>query len=465
MENETTLVSCPICLGNLRKPVTTPCGHNFCLDCLTQALARTPNRCPLHFEPEFPEGYEVAVNHQLETCIEWVAQNSSAVEKNAKEFGTATTHDSSRSTSSSSSLSFHSQPSTAPTAPTTAKTASAKAQKQRLLGKLGSVASGVCVQIREELGQLSSSSKGKSAPMLDANQHPQHRGDSEIALYFQKLHDTLHKREEELHRESDVELSRRVLALQRQQNSALELVQRVVDVQNRLDEASDVGDIHSLCVEADTIIQTAELVSQPVCHSKPHVELPMSLLEQCNTVGMVDTSRADPVYFCLVNSRFVFDADLNLPGCGHTELLDISKDCRTVKKVRDKAKHSTIVGRSIRPQNRTMTELKVVFTIDSISAYDDRDKVGLQTPTAKASSDGVVVKLHDGSVHVGHKRKGHVGKGQVRASEKITFSMHLLTGTVDIKRGKDTLTVDWNTQQLVHPVVKLKNVGWKLTMT
>uniref|UniRef100_A0A668SJ20 RING-type domain-containing protein n=1 Tax=Oreochromis aureus TaxID=47969 RepID=A0A668SJ20_OREAU len=27
---------CPVCLSVFTKPVTIPCGHNFCLDCLTE---------------------------------------------------------------------------------------------------------------------------------------------------------------------------------------------------------------------------------------------------------------------------------------------------------------------------------------------------------------------------------------------------------------------------------------------
>eukprot|EP00055_Hartaetosiga_balthica_P013317 m.67769 g.67769 ORF g.67769 m.67769 type:complete len:463 (-) comp8227_c1_seq1:1580-2968(-) len=461
--NEAALLSCPICLENLRQPVTTPCGHNFCMGCLTQALTRTPNRCPLHYEPEFPTGFQIAINHQLTSCIEWVSQNSSMVKQNARDFpsqeeGEGREEEQDRNGSVLKVLKDPSQ-----------HTVSTEAQhKQRLLGKLGSVASGVCAKIKEELQQLPiASTKLASAPVfddVDDGTAPSH-SDTDISRYFRKLHKALHEREMELQREADVELSKRVLSLQRQQNSALELVRKVVDIQNRLVDAKDMEEIQRLCTEADTIIHTAELISQPLCHALVPVILPSGQIEECRKIGKVDVKREDPIYFCLVNSRFVFDPTLDLPGCGHTDLFEMSKDRRTVKKAKDKGKSAAIVGQSIRPQNRTMAELNVSFTIDSSSVQDDKDMVGLQTHLVKASSSGVVVKLGDGSVHVDHKKKGYIGRGQIHASEKIAFTVHLFDGTVDIKRGSATLTVNWATQDIIHPIVRLKHVGWKITMT
>ena len=40
-------LSCSICLNVLRQPVTLPCGHEFCLSCLRDAIEKTSCDCPL----------------------------------------------------------------------------------------------------------------------------------------------------------------------------------------------------------------------------------------------------------------------------------------------------------------------------------------------------------------------------------------------------------------------------------
>ncbi|XP_059537013.1 tripartite motif-containing protein 75-like [Myotis daubentonii] len=41
-----TEINCPICLGNLRDPVTIECGHNFCRSCIERSWADVQDRFP-----------------------------------------------------------------------------------------------------------------------------------------------------------------------------------------------------------------------------------------------------------------------------------------------------------------------------------------------------------------------------------------------------------------------------------
>ncbi|KAH8297982.1 hypothetical protein KR018_003695, partial [Drosophila ironensis] len=41
------LYKCPICLSLPVMPVSTKCGHIFCVECLTKVLEQPPSACPL----------------------------------------------------------------------------------------------------------------------------------------------------------------------------------------------------------------------------------------------------------------------------------------------------------------------------------------------------------------------------------------------------------------------------------
>jgi len=62
---------CPICARTLARPVTLPCGHNFCLDlCLVPwyGAAPPPPTCPLCRDP-LPPLAGLRVNHGLEAGV------------------------------------------------------------------------------------------------------------------------------------------------------------------------------------------------------------------------------------------------------------------------------------------------------------------------------------------------------------------------------------------------------------
>lgn len=63
--------SCPICLEPLREPVTLPCGHNFCGDCIRDCWGCCEKACPECREP-FPDGAELRRNVALGGVLEVV---------------------------------------------------------------------------------------------------------------------------------------------------------------------------------------------------------------------------------------------------------------------------------------------------------------------------------------------------------------------------------------------------------
>uniref|UniRef100_A0A3Q3WXA5 Uncharacterized protein n=1 Tax=Mola mola TaxID=94237 RepID=A0A3Q3WXA5_MOLML len=70
MASSTSLLSedqflCPICLDVFTRPVSTPCGHNFCMSCLSNYWdGATVCRCPL-----CKETFEIRPDLKVNTCI------------------------------------------------------------------------------------------------------------------------------------------------------------------------------------------------------------------------------------------------------------------------------------------------------------------------------------------------------------------------------------------------------------
>ncbi|XP_019338481.2 E3 ubiquitin-protein ligase RNF213 isoform X2 [Alligator mississippiensis] len=67
------LMPCPICLGDPQDPVTLPCDHVFCQNCIKQWLAPGQMICP-YCRVNLPDAYNVTVSKEL----------SEAIQKNAK---------------------------------------------------------------------------------------------------------------------------------------------------------------------------------------------------------------------------------------------------------------------------------------------------------------------------------------------------------------------------------------------
>lgn len=65
---EEDLVTCSICLGRYRDPVTLPCGHNFCGNCIQDSWRCCEKTCPECRQP-FPEGTKLSRNVKLSTLL------------------------------------------------------------------------------------------------------------------------------------------------------------------------------------------------------------------------------------------------------------------------------------------------------------------------------------------------------------------------------------------------------------
>lgn len=64
-------LTCSICLQLYQDPVTLPCGHNFCGDCIRDCWGRCEKACPECREP-FPDGAELRRNVALSGVLEVV---------------------------------------------------------------------------------------------------------------------------------------------------------------------------------------------------------------------------------------------------------------------------------------------------------------------------------------------------------------------------------------------------------
>lgn len=66
---EDLVTSCSICLCRYRDPVTLPCGHSFCGNCIQDSWRRCDKTCPECRQP-FPEGTKLSRNVALSTLLQ-----------------------------------------------------------------------------------------------------------------------------------------------------------------------------------------------------------------------------------------------------------------------------------------------------------------------------------------------------------------------------------------------------------
>lgn len=62
-------VTCSICLGRYCDPVTLPCGHSFCGNCIQNSWRCCEKTCPECRQP-FPEGVKLCRNVTLSTLVQ-----------------------------------------------------------------------------------------------------------------------------------------------------------------------------------------------------------------------------------------------------------------------------------------------------------------------------------------------------------------------------------------------------------
>lgn len=66
---EEDVVTCSICLGRYRDPVTLPCGHSFCGNCIQDSWRSCEKSCPECRQP-FPEGAKLSRNVKMSTLLQ-----------------------------------------------------------------------------------------------------------------------------------------------------------------------------------------------------------------------------------------------------------------------------------------------------------------------------------------------------------------------------------------------------------
>lgn len=66
---EEDLLTCSICLGRYQDPVTLPCGHSFCGNCIQDSWRCCEKTCPECRQP-FPEGAKLSRNVTLSTLLQ-----------------------------------------------------------------------------------------------------------------------------------------------------------------------------------------------------------------------------------------------------------------------------------------------------------------------------------------------------------------------------------------------------------
>lgn len=74
----TQSIECPVCLDMLYSPVSTQCGHNFCLPCLEEVIRNRfyHAKCPICRDILPASGYRV--NHMLENLLSSMYPNEYA---------------------------------------------------------------------------------------------------------------------------------------------------------------------------------------------------------------------------------------------------------------------------------------------------------------------------------------------------------------------------------------------------